>query len=135
MAATTFFFISFVILASCVLPAIEWQVQGDAQSSEEVVQQPQRPKRQRRQDKGTTSPFRRRSAGTEHSRSEPSSVCLKFARTILNLGLTLIIAGGQDRRDTKRDRPIASATQTVAAITSLRLRLVILNRLYIVTLP
>ncbi|KIP11421.1 hypothetical protein PHLGIDRAFT_474304 [Phlebiopsis gigantea 11061_1 CR5-6] len=82
MAAITFFFISFVILASCVLPAIEWQVQGDAHSNEQVVPPARRPKRQRKQGESIASPSRRRSAGTERdqslaSRSGPSSEMVK----------------------------------------------------------
>lgn len=67
MAAATFFFISFVILASCVLPLIEWQVQDNVPSTEPAPQE--KPRRQRRQERDESRSARRRTLAQQRSQS------------------------------------------------------------------
>ncbi|KAI0348518.1 hypothetical protein BDW22DRAFT_1424674 [Trametopsis cervina] len=65
-AAGTFFFISFVMLASCLLPMIEWQMQGQTESVEPPTPHEKTTRRSRREPSTprVPRPKRSRSLGT-----------------------------------------------------------------------
>lgn len=79
LAAATFFFVSFVVLASCVLPAVEWQFHEEPQPLEPVAYE--KPRRMRRRPRDESRSAQTHKAVRKRSQSLGSSSRTSFSAT------------------------------------------------------